>query len=151
MGCSGGGPNMYKIGSQERNSPMNFSDKAMMYMKNMPAMYGKPKMESDPVKKVIKKTGDKDPAKVRESVKKLSEERNMGSGVIATKGKPETKEQFADRSKKTYNKKFGANAAEKRKYASDKAAAKKALGSRPTKEAVEAFKKKFPNKYGKKK
>lgn len=44
MGCSGGGPNMYKIGSQERNSPMNFSDKAMMYMKKMPAMYGKPKM-----------------------------------------------------------------------------------------------------------
>lgn len=42
MGCSGGGPNMYKMGSQERNSPMNFSDKAMMYMKKMPAMYGKP-------------------------------------------------------------------------------------------------------------
>ena len=44
MGCSGGGPNMYKVGSKEIDSPMNFSDKAMMYMKKMPAMYGKPKM-----------------------------------------------------------------------------------------------------------
>jgi hypothetical protein len=50
MGCSGGGPNMYKMGSQERNSPMNFSDKAMMYMKKMPAMYGKPKMMVDTTK-----------------------------------------------------------------------------------------------------
>jgi len=50
MGCSGGGPNMYKVGSKENDSPMNFSDKAMMYMKKMPAMYGKPKMDGDPVK-----------------------------------------------------------------------------------------------------
>ena len=54
MGCSGGGPNMYKMGSQERNSPMNFSDKAMMYMKKMPAMYGKPMMDGDPVKETRK-------------------------------------------------------------------------------------------------
>ena len=51
MGSSGGGPNMYKMGSKEKNTPMNFSDKAMNYMKNMPAMYGKPKMDGDPVKK----------------------------------------------------------------------------------------------------
>lgn len=52
MGCSGGGPNMYKVGSKEKNTPMNFSDKAMKYMKNMPAMYkNKPMMESDPEKK----------------------------------------------------------------------------------------------------
>ena len=44
MGSSGGGPHMYEVGSKEKNTPMNFSDKAMMYMKNMPAMYGKPKM-----------------------------------------------------------------------------------------------------------
>lgn len=44
MGCSGGGPNMYKVGSKEKNTEGNFSDKAMMYMKKMPAMYGKPKM-----------------------------------------------------------------------------------------------------------
>ena len=151
MGCSGGGPNMYKMGSKEFNTPMNFSNKAMNYMKNMPAMYGKPKMDGDPVKKVIKETGDKDPAKIRKAVKNLSEERNMGSGVIATRGGAETTKQFGDRSKKAYNKKFGAGAAEKRKYDSDKAAAKKALGSRPTKEAVEAFKKKFPKMYGRKK
>jgi len=55
MGCSGGGPNMYKVGSKEIDSPMNFSDKAMMYMKKMPAMYGKPKMTNGdpPEKKII--------------------------------------------------------------------------------------------------
>jgi len=151
MGCSGGGPNMYKMGSKEKNTPMNFSDKAMMYMKNMPAMYGKPKMDGDPVKKVINETGSKDAAKIRESVKRLSEERNMGSGVIATRGGAETTKQFGDRSKKSYDKKFGKGASAKRKYDSDKAAAKKALGDRPTKEAVEAFKKKFPKMYGRKK
>lgn len=150
MGCSGGGPNMYKMGSKEFNTPMNFSNKAMNYMKNMPAMYGKPKMDGDPVKKVIKETGDKDPAKVRESVKRLSEERKMGSGVIATEGKPETKEQFANRSKKTYDEKFGEGAAAKRKYESDKVAAKKALGARPTKAQVDEFKRKFPKMYKKK-
>lgn len=51
MSHSGGGPHMYNMGSKEKNSPMNFSDKAMKYMKNMPAMYGKPKMDGDPVKK----------------------------------------------------------------------------------------------------
>ena len=52
MGYSGGGPNMYKVGSKENNSPANFSDKAMMYMKKMPAMYGKPKMtKGDPPEK----------------------------------------------------------------------------------------------------
>jgi len=50
MGCSGGGPNMYKLGSKENNSPANFSNKAMKYMEKMPAMYGKPKMDGDPVK-----------------------------------------------------------------------------------------------------
>ena len=58
MGCSGGGPNMYKVGSKEKNTPMNFSDKAMKYMKNMPAMYkNKPMMEGDPEK--IKSAADK--------------------------------------------------------------------------------------------
>jgi len=151
MGCSGGGPNMYKMGSKEKNSPMNFSDKAMMYMKNMSAMFGKPRMEGDPVKKVIKEIGDKDATKIRKAVKDLSEERKMGSGVTATRGKAETTEQFGNRSKKTYDKKFGKGASAKRKYDSDKAAAKKALGDRPTKAEVEAFKKKFPKKYGNKK
>jgi len=50
MGCSGGGPNMYKMGSKENNSPANFSNKAMKYMEKMPAMYGKPKM-GEPVGK----------------------------------------------------------------------------------------------------
>ena len=50
MGCSGGGPNMYKVGSKEKNTEGNFSDKAMMYMKKMPAMYGKPKMMVDTTK-----------------------------------------------------------------------------------------------------
>ena len=51
MGSSGGGPHMYEVGSKEKNSPMNFSDKAMMYMKKMPAMYGKPKMTNgEPIK-----------------------------------------------------------------------------------------------------
>ena len=55
MSYSGGGPHMYNVGSKEKNSPMNFSDKAMNYMKNMPAMYGKPKMDGDPVKPKAKK------------------------------------------------------------------------------------------------
>jgi hypothetical protein len=50
MGCSGGGPNMYKMGSKENNSPANFSNKAMKYMEKMPAMYGKPKMMVDTTK-----------------------------------------------------------------------------------------------------
>ena len=151
MGCSGGGPNMYKVGSKEKNSPMNFSDKAMMYMKKMPAMYGKPKMDGDPVKKVIKETGNQNAAKFRKSVKRLSEEGQMGSGARVTRGGAETTEQFGNRSKKTYDKKFGEGAASKRKYDRSKAAAKKALGPNPTRAEVEAFKKKFPKMYGKKK
>ena len=73
MGCSGGGPNMYKVGSKEIDSPMNFSDKAMMYMKKMPAMYGKPKMmEGDPVKIISKKTGE------------VHETRKDGKAVVKT-------------------------------------------------------------------
>lgn len=45
-------PMMMKMGSKEKNTPMNFSEKAMKYMKDMPAMYGKPKMmKGDPPKK----------------------------------------------------------------------------------------------------
>jgi hypothetical protein len=33
------------MGSKEKNTPMNFSEKAMKYMKAMPALYGKPKMD----------------------------------------------------------------------------------------------------------
>jgi len=60
MGCSGGGPNMYKMGSKENNSPANFSNKAMKYMEKMPAMYGGPGKriieERVPAKKEIRKT-----------------------------------------------------------------------------------------------
>ena len=35
-------PMMMKMGSKEKNTPMNFSEKAMKYMKAMPALYGKP-------------------------------------------------------------------------------------------------------------
>ena len=73
MGCSGGGPNMYKVGSKEKNTEGNFSDKAMMYMKKMPAMYGKPKMmEGDPVKIISNKTG------------KVYETRKDNKAVVAT-------------------------------------------------------------------
>jgi len=37
-------PMMMRMGSKEKNTPMNFSEKAMKYMKDMPALYGKPKM-----------------------------------------------------------------------------------------------------------
>ena len=48
-------PMMMKMGSKEKNTPMNFSDKAMKYMKDMPALYGKPKMtEGDPIRKTRK-------------------------------------------------------------------------------------------------
>jgi hypothetical protein len=139
MGCSGGGPHMYQVGSKEKNSPMNFSDKAMMYMKKMPAMYGKPKMEGDPVKK---KT-------VGEAYNKLKEEGNIRSQGSAPK--VDTQKAGVERAKKSYNDKFGEGAASKRKYDRSKAAAKKALGSNPTRAEVEAFKKKFPKMYGKKK
>ena len=33
-------PMMMKMGSKEKNTPMNFSEKAMKYMKDMPALYG---------------------------------------------------------------------------------------------------------------
>lgn len=33
------------MGSKEKNTPMNFSEKAMKYMKAMPALYGKPRMD----------------------------------------------------------------------------------------------------------
>jgi len=36
---------MMKMGSKEKNTPMNFSEKAMKYMKDMPALYGKPRMD----------------------------------------------------------------------------------------------------------
>ena len=43
-------PMMMKMGSKEKNTPMNFSEKAMKYMKDMPALYGKPKMMVDTTK-----------------------------------------------------------------------------------------------------
>lgn len=43
-------PMMMKMGSKEKNTPTSFSEKAMMYMKKMPAMYGKPKMMVDTTK-----------------------------------------------------------------------------------------------------
>ena len=50
------------MGSKEKNTPMNFSEKAMKYMKAMPALYGKPRMdhgkpkmtEGDPIRKTRK-------------------------------------------------------------------------------------------------
>jgi len=42
-------PMMMKMGSKEKNTPMNFSEKAMKYMKDMPALYGKPKMYGKPM------------------------------------------------------------------------------------------------------
>ena len=142
MGCSGGGPNMYTMGSKEKNSPMNFSDKAMMYMKKMPAMYGKPKMDGDPVKKET----------VGEAYNKLKKEGNIRTqGSAPRVSKSQMQKEANAKTRKEYNEKFGKGAAEERKYKSDKAAAKKALGSRPTKAQVEAFKEKFPKMYGKKK
>jgi len=67
MGCSGGGPNMYKMGSKENNSPANFSNKAMKYMEKMPAMYGKPKKYGDNIIK-DKETGEARKTKSGEKV-----------------------------------------------------------------------------------
>jgi len=139
MGCSGGGPHMYQVGSKEKNSPMNFSDKAMMYMKKMPAMYGKPKMDGDPVKK---KT-------VGEAYNKLKEEGNIRTQGSAPK--VDVQKEAVKKAESAYDKKFGEGAASKRKYDRNKAAAKRALGSNPTKAEVEEFKRNFPKMYGKKK
>ena len=96
MGCSGGGPNMYKMGSKEKNTPMNFSDKAMKYMKNMPAMYGKPKMtEGDPEKK------------------KLAAKKRTGGGyAYDSQGRriAEGTKEYVDRKKKEFIHKFGQTA-----------------------------------------
>jgi len=57
-------PMMMKMGSKEKNTPMNFSEKAMKYMKDMPALYGKPKMMVDTTKL------DKGPRKLVEAIAK---------------------------------------------------------------------------------
>ena len=109
MGCSGGGPNMYKMGSKEKNTPMNFSDKAMMYMKNMPAMYGKPKMDGDPVKNKEAKTA------IGGAYEKLKADNKLTpQGDSYYKEHKETPGQFAKRKKEDYNRKFGEGSAQKR-------------------------------------
>ena len=51
-----------KLGKSKKNTPGCLTNKAMAYIKNKPAMYGKPKMDGDPVKdevsakKTIRKT-----------------------------------------------------------------------------------------------
>ena len=131
-----------KLGKKKKNTPGCLSYKAMMYIKSKPAMYGKPM--------------------------KFKDQKGTGPGITQadvisarTKGydpkmygKPkstETPEQKRDRLKAEYDANIGTKAANKRAYENKKARAKKALGPNPTKAQVEAFKKKFPFMYSKKK
>jgi len=51
-------PMMMKMGSKEKNTPMNFSEKAMKYMKDMPALYG-------PKSAGLKKLAEANPDKLK--------------------------------------------------------------------------------------
>ena len=150
MGCSGGGPNMYKMGSKEKNTPMNFSDKAMMYMKNLPAMYGKPKMDGDPVKK--KRLTPEQSRQQVELLKKLKNKLGRSPSLkeyndaIDAAGRPTV----VEGSRKRVTNEV------KRKQAFDKLKAKtEKRGTRATKNEIDAINKKYggpkPKMYGKKK
>ena len=158
-----------RLGKSNKNTPGCLTNKAMAYIKSKPAMYGKPakfedqkgtsegitkadvvsartkgynpKMYGDPVKKTA----------VGKAYDKLKEEgsiRTQGSAPRVSKSQMQ-REASAD-AKKEYDKQFGVGAAAKRKRKSDKAAALKALGSRPTRAQVEEFKRAFPKMYKKK-
>jgi len=75
-----------KLGKRKKNTPGCLTNKAMAYIKNKPAMYGKPKMaKEDPFKKQIHKDQfgylHKESDKQRNSRLKAAYNKKFGDGA----------------------------------------------------------------------
>ena len=130
-------PMMMKMGSKEKNTPMNFSEKAMKYMKAMPALYGKPKMIVDTTKLSAPK---------RKLVEGVAKSPKMYGKPMMDYGKPKSTdptEIFAQRKKAEYDAKMGVGAAKERKILRKIDQIKSQLSKGATKPEVEQAKAKI--------
>jgi len=108
-----------KLGKSKKNTPGCLTNKAMAYIKSKPAMYGKPKMDGDPVKKeklterVKKETGTvttSEAGAMRKAIKDLKEggyTQPISRHTSPYSSPKETTEEWGKRKTKEYINKFG--------------------------------------------